>query len=40
MKLYRTGAHDGVPYLALELIDGPTLAKELRGPGGNGAGNG
>ena len=30
VKLYRTGAHDGVPYLALELIDGPTLAKELR----------
>ena len=30
VKLYRTGAHDGVPYLALELIDGPTLATELR----------
>jgi eukaryotic-like serine/threonine-protein kinase len=29
VKLYRTGAHDGVPYLALELVDGPTLADEL-----------
>jgi hypothetical protein len=31
VKLYRTGSHDGVPYLALELVDGPTLAMELRG---------
>jgi serine/threonine protein kinase len=30
VKLYRTGSHDGVPYLALELVDGPTLATKLR----------
>jgi serine/threonine protein kinase len=29
VKLYRTGSHEGFPYLALELVDGPTLAHEL-----------
>jgi serine/threonine protein kinase len=29
VRLYGTGSHDGVPYLVLELVEGPSLADEL-----------
>ena len=31
VRLCGTGSHDGVPYLALELVDGPSLADVLAG---------
>jgi serine/threonine protein kinase len=29
VRLYGTGSHEGVPYLVLELVEGPSLADEL-----------
>lgn len=31
VRLYGSGSHDGVPYLVLELVDGPSLADVLAG---------